>query len=133
MTPDKMTCSREMGLALQERGVTVESLFSHYHCDNADIVTLTVACCRNDRIIAPAYTVAELGEMLPSEVKGRALYYSLKIQNYHGKWMSWYENEYWDSLNEKTIVGHSEADNRAKMLLWLIDNGHLKVEYINEN
>ena len=77
-----------------------------------------------------AFTVAELGEMLPEELRKDNVHLSLLIQKIHignkkfpdyGKWGVCYLN-----MPSSSNVLHSEvdteADARAKMLIYLIEN-----------
>ena len=74
-----------------------------------------------------AFTVAELGEMLPTTLKER---YFLHIAPPHtvGVWVLWYEDEDYEKmfLNKKEGEWHvndkSEADARGKMLIYLLEN-----------
>lgn len=76
----------------------------------------------------PAFTVAELGEMLPSEVH---FFTSIKnpkrrknaqhIHFFHGRdWAVNYTGG--GAIDNYTQCGETEADVRAKMLIYLIEN-----------
>lgn len=71
----------------------------------------------NRLTIPDAFTVAELGEMLPSEVEGRRLW-STK------KWKS----VFWSTTESRALSFDdiSEANSRAKMLIYLIEKGIIK-------
>lgn len=80
----------------------------------------------------PAYTVAELGEMLPGHIASKAgTHYLLSTVNNYGEMIVWYENEWGDNFKGESFNDDSEADARALMLVWLIENGHLLVDEIN--
>ena len=71
-----------------------------------------------------AFSVAELGEMLPSWV------YTTKDNGTNKSFTSWYGDE--NTPNEIDIDGdnniqhaETEADARAKMLIWLIEKGYI--------
>ena len=70
----------------------------------------------------PAFTVAELGEMLPDAINDDELYTSK-----HGN--KWYV-EYMNLPEDKpeclrSLFAKTEADARAEMLIWLIENKHI--------
>lgn len=70
-----------------------------------------------------AFTVAELGEMLPPEIKDK------KFQRFVHGWKDT-AGEYWIGYADSTlkfesrllILGRTEADARAKMLVYLIES-----------
>jgi len=73
-----------------------------------------------------AYTVGELGEMLPNPILGTQ-YYFQEIMGYfldHRTYCVQYTN-----MGEvlHMTMGDTEADARAKMLIWLIEKEHLDV------
>ena len=74
----------------------------------------------------PAYTVAELGVVLPYHIENTNYFLLTERSNYflvgyaefeHGQLTAWLD----DVVPQKT-----EADARGEALLWLINNGHLK-------
>ena len=72
----------------------------------------------------PTYTVAELGEMLPVRI-GESNYGSFKA----GKAKVMYSCRYNDLVNFMEL---KEANARAKLLIWLIENNHVNVEDLND-
>lgn len=71
-----------------------------------------------------AFTVAELGEMLPYEINLYCLM-SFKTKRY---WSCRYENLQGDELVDvdiEDITATTEADARAKMLIYLLENNLL--------
>ena len=88
----------------------------------------------------PAYTVAELGELLPREIEhnkndwSRAYYitfsYLSPIEDRFSEPSVWYEDN--DLYGEDMILhgsgGDTEADARAQMLIWLIENDKIKID-----
>jgi len=81
-------------------------------------------------IFYPAYLASELGEMLPQEIK--TIHYKFPLKIHREK------NDTWDiSYNaspqsngvEEIWTQADTLDNAmAKMLIWLIEQGHVKVE-----
>lgn len=73
------------------------------------------------------YTVAELGEMLPDSIYDEDLYTSKHRNNWSVEYMNLPEDkpECLRSLSAKT-----EANARAKMLIWLIENKHINPKEI---
>jgi hypothetical protein len=125
MKLEDQVCSLENAKKLAELGVTAESLFVHYEIGNN--VALRCMCTIPSFILAPAYTVAELGEMLPANKHDRHAEYS---KTKKGWFVGWYSDDYGcgalthDYSNEL----QSEADARALMLIWLIENKHIEGE-----
>lgn len=65
----------------------------------------------------PAYTVAELGEMLPIEIEDNYLD-CYKTERLNGVWECSYES----AMNGHFEIANTEADARAKMLIYLKTN-----------
>lgn len=61
-------------------------------------------------VLAPAYTVAELGEMLSTKDNTN----TIRCTNVYNQWGCDYESH--------RTFGNTEADARAKMLIYLIEN-----------
>jgi len=96
-----------------------------------------------------AFTVAELGKMLPIEIADknsdglkRLFFFDTWKCNKGSLWRcaySYYENmgitntriEYLKG-NDGGIQAETEADARASMCIWLIKNGYVKVEELNK-
>lgn len=93
----------------------------------------------------PAYTTAELGALLPREIEhnkndwSRAYYilyaYSSPIDDKPSEPSVWYED---NDLHGDDMILHgtgavTEADARAQMLIWLIENDKIKIENGDSN
>jgi len=114
---EDQVCSLELAKRLKELGVKKGSILVWEYCDEncygiKFIPYAVVLSQYNNYILYPAYTVAELGEMLP-------LWHEIAKR----------ENEDWIcTVREKnsTINHHSfaekESDARAKMLIYLLEN-----------
>lgn len=106
MTLDQQVCSLELAKRLKELGVKQVSCFKWVH--KSLLPDVWVLGKRGKENVA-AFTVAELGEMLPS----MTISYFREIYDWHCKT---HMTDY--VVNEE----HTEADARAKMLIYLLDN-----------
>lgn len=117
-------CSLELAKRLKELGVKKNSLFYwDSHCIE-ELKTQGNYGITSDGEYS-AFTVAELGEMLPDEYltirfsdKKYTATTATMIANYTV--MEFYEED------------NTEADARAKMLIFLLENNYVKLEDINE-
>lgn len=128
--------SLELAKRLKELGVKQESIF--YHVRAIDDWQITSVITEKDKIywqhsvldILPmeyysAFTVAELGEMLPGMIKieGDDLFLTMDCDRH-----PYYQSmNYIPMLSIDTNDEDSEADARAKTLIHLIENGLMKV------
>ncbi len=73
-----------------------------------------------------AFTVAELGEMLPQWVKvgNRSHKFDYRGKNSYDQWVFAYHIDYQSPL--KTVFDKTEANARAKMLIYLKEKGLIK-------
>lgn len=123
MTIEDQVCSLELAKKLKELGVKQVSLFfyfedrveAHAHHSFENRLYLSNEEINSpDQKYASAFTVAELGEMLPT-----------------GIWSGKQNDEKivcWNQTFQKTLdediefYGDTEADARAKMLIYLLEN-----------
>ncbi len=125
--------SLELSRELKELGVKQESAFyweDSVFTDGWELKSKERATLKGSHEIYSAFTVAELGELLPSSIKhtlkgGKEPKYShyLQIIPDHwsgGKWTILYSSHH----SNRTIdfVDDSEAEARAKMLIYLLEN-----------
>jgi hypothetical protein len=141
MELQQQVCSLELAKRLQELGVKQESLFwwiqqVQEHLERNGKLTLvpTESWVVNDRPGSAGYysafTVAELGEILPESINVSGDHFHLRIT--HGTravnhWAIGYTNydaSWWPGL----IDDKKEANGRAKLLIYLLENNLLKVE-----
>lgn len=103
MELEKQVCSLELAKRLKKLGAKQESVF--YWVDYKS------AWCLREKAIQPqdcsAFTVAELGDMLPKLLK--------TICSKDGNW--------WVHTDDWSCCANTEADARANMLIYLIEEG----------
>lgn len=126
MNLERQVCSLPLAQRLKELGVKQESLFfwkdfgerdgfgveHRYHCTADNMVNGY-----------SAFTVAELGEMLPRSVVGKDGKRHPKEYrgvNAHGQHIVSYHEDFEPPL--ETVFADTEADARAKMLIYLLEN-----------
>ncbi len=121
MKLEDQVCSLELAKRLKELGVKQESIFSYDATMSPDGRTevLSIGC---PIFGYSAFTVAELGEMFPYV---SCLTYS---SNMHTEWWCNYAEEDREGVLhlKHTEKSATEADARAKMLVYLIDKGIVK-------
>lgn len=113
MKIEEQVCSLKLAKRLKELGVGQESSF--YWGDHGDLNWFINSA--EDKISGDisAFTVAELGEMLPAGVDGAILV----IGHLRRGWVIQYRRD--NSMSCETF-DNSEADARAKMLIHLLQN-----------
>lgn len=141
MTPiEQQVCSLELARKLKELGVRQESYFyynEHNFLINRDDVYEYYDCCAEDmKGYISAFTVVELGEMLPKSIycETSQKEYFLKIEkddmSEEGQIEGWLVR-YSGFFNKETLV-HCLRENfncaLAEILIYLIENGYVKAE-----
>jgi len=118
MKLEQQVCSLELAKRLRELEVKQESLF-WWHDGCSALVKPHVKrqndyCVGTQNGSVSAFTVAELGEMLPIEyISQRRPYGSIGANEY--RWLTGkYDDDY-------VISASTEADARAKMLIYLLE------------
>jgi hypothetical protein len=143
MKIENQICDLEYAKMLEELGVMQNSYFYHI-CGNGindefEEQHIILDTLQKDGIskykilegmkieFYSAFTVAELGEILPIELNDK---YLLSHRCSRGGWWLMYSNDSND--NEcNSVWDLSEANARAKMLIYLIENDLVKVEDLN--
>lgn len=123
MKLEDQVISLELAKKLKELGVKQESLFVWYVKLVIPVIIYlpTVARNKEDDETASAFTVAELGEMLPLGFQ------SYKIPS--GNWECDSEMPKYSQGRDRLVTrDFTEADARAKMLIHLIEKGFVKPE-----
>jgi hypothetical protein len=155
MKLENQVCSLELSKKLKELGVKQESLFywvigceqfctedkpSIINSEFHDIITEEWGDCHSYKKeeIYSAFTFAELGRILPKEIKSDDKFHPYQL---NCKWELHYSDIYmWhityikypnDKILDYLIYDKNEANARAKMLIYLIKNGLVKVDDIN--
>lgn len=136
MKLEQQVCSLELAKRLKELGVKQESLFMYQIFTEAPTArpylvrsNYTGGRAGNKEMEAlSAFTVAELGEMLPALVGQDQKYLyewkdllgnkTIALVDFDSKGMNMYEE----------FTGKKEADNRGKMLIYLIENNLLSTK-----
>lgn len=151
MKLEQQVCSLELAKKLKELGVKQESLFwwgmykqsNQFYGDFKVCTELHTADKVNYSFEYSAFTVAELGEMLPATIGEKTwLNYTKSLNGWSGTCETISYNKWEDKGNylepvricEFSIVPHSknekseksEADIRAEMLIYLIENKLMK-------
>ena len=121
MTLESQVCSLELAKRLKELGVKQESV--HYWCDPSDGNKRGIGFIRDNhvgyKVYCSAFTVAELGEMLPIGAESYKTDPRLAVHK-NGKWQT---NVYVNTLvNRVREFADTEADARAKTLVYLLEN-----------
>jgi hypothetical protein len=155
MELEKQVCSLELAKKLKELGVKKRGAFTWVLCTESEEYKLETFSTQfrgaihnyyamgydgSDGVtrnapkgfgeMFPAFTVAELGEILPQILKISKTSYQLFVSVALDKqWFVVYANEmdYHDNAPIKFMMCHNEADARAKMLIYLIENKLIKI------
>lgn len=143
MTTQDQVSSLEQSKRLKESGVKQDSLFYWVKGTDGEWSIIirkelngTISYQKGEHI--SAYTVAELGEILPHFIKIKGVKYQLfesvslgESDNPNSKrqWFMVYVNEldYTDNAPIPFLMHYNEADARAKMLIYLIENNLIKL------
>lgn len=131
MKLEQQVCSLELATKLKELGVKQESYFV-WHGDGSEENPWKVFIRSQTGSNIPAFTVAELGEMLPRVVtKDEKLYLLTPSAGGNGlRFIDYvtYHNGVGTFLAAYPYIeGDTEADARAKMLIYLIENNLIEV------
>lgn len=129
MNIEQQVCSLELSKRLHELGVKSDSIFVHIIEEGGNhriICLLQEFKHLQIRYVETynAYTAGELGLILPDG------HYSMKHEHEFTVWDDAIASDAALRLVRAT-QSKSEADCRAKALIWLIENGYVKVEHIN--
>ena len=129
MTFEKQVCSLELAKKLKELGVKQESYFVWKQLSNqsekwrVSLSDIHVKDYHGELI--SAFTVAELGEMLPHHIHLEGKNYQIEIWSGSDVkdvrfWSIGYNN--YGNKSEFVFGANTESDARAKMLIYLLEN-----------
>ena len=123
MTIEQQACSFELAKRLKELGVKQESYFYWVGDVRIEKESLFIVSCENPLVVCPikysAFTVAELGEILPPVLQhDRSDRVSeLSINRFQNLWLY----SYGDFLADDRNFSDTEADARASLLIYLLE------------
>jgi hypothetical protein len=115
MKIEDQVCSLELAQKLKELGVKQSSLFSFIYYKGMTFTGYELkqtAWKLEDQEYVSAFTVAELGEMLPENI-------------ITFKFKEMYECCFLNSPHRTNFTFKTEANARAKMLIYLLENGFI--------
>jgi len=136
MKLEQQVVNLELSKRLKELGVKQDSLWYWAEDNNEQWILLT----GGEEIDHPyarnfnsAYSVAELGELIPSSFYGKEgellAFTSYKVKKKKGVsklWVVFYEDIYNRSAKGRVIAkADTEANARALAMIWLIENKHI--------
>ena len=107
-------CSLESARKLKELGVKQESLFYWHETARLDGINNFNQSKINSKYCYSAFTVAELGDMLPEMVD------NLQILTWKKTWRE--QMTYFCEHRDNVFSAETEAEARAKMLIYLLEN-----------
>lgn len=133
MQLESQVVSLPLAKRLKELGVKQESIFWWLHEPEINDYTISNSFGSFDvgwEKECAAFTVAELGEMLPDEIKVGRITYGLTItkEGLDGWRADYLGSEYGepDTAFDDAFNGQTEAEARAHMLIYLIEKGMVK-------
>lgn len=142
MKKEEQVCTLDQGKKLEELGVKADAIFFWYRGFsnvNGPAGTLVTKewcderCVQN--AIYPAYTVAELGEMLPHTLFGeKMLIVSAPSEETEYLWCAMYVDvtEALSEVKEHWADGDTMAEALAQLLIYLLTNKLIDVNKINK-
>ena len=125
MKLENQVCSLELAKKLKELGVKQESLFYWGKTlGKFEIIYFPGNLTKSDAEIGrvSAFTVAELGEMLAKYNKNRDFVVTNFDNEEDFEWICQIQRFDSDDYIGETFYAETEADARAKMLIYLIEN-----------
>ena len=119
MRLEDQVVSLELAKKLKELGVKQESLFYYLPMyDGTHHILFYRELTHSINYYISAFTVAELGEMLPDYIE------LTKVKNIH---LATIYSEDNGTENNVSVIDDTEANSRAKMLIYLIEQGLYKL------
>ena len=148
MKLEDQVVSRELSEKLKALGVNKEPVFywievnkDKWECWELIHLMQHWECChqRNEKPVAkiPAYSVAELGELLPAGISltpYKTYYLVCHKDGHNNSWRLAYETHKGTRLTvenkEAYVLAETEADTRALLLIYLIENNLIDLKLI---
>lgn len=127
LTLEQQTTSLELSKKLKSLNVKQESLWYWYH-DDEGLGGGGYYLFEDNGIgrkEASAFTVAELGMILPKDMDNGIEYYETSWQDDGVILRFWLYDS--NGGYDKEFIADTEANARAKALIWLIENNHIEV------
>lgn len=132
MNLEQQVTSLETSRRLNELGVKQDSLWYHTYYEELDDTFIELG--KNHSDVVSAFTVAELGELLPKrnkrwDIEGKwSNDWWFRIDQ---AWGDWYVNYHGDHnyvhLLDEPIRDKNIAEAMGKMLIYLLENGLMKL------
>ncbi|PUZ25034.1 hypothetical protein DCC81_12025 [Chitinophaga parva] len=123
-------CTLEQGKRLAELGITASPKWMYFNCHPHSGLCLSEMPNRHMAILTghfpldpseysltPAFTVAELGQMLPDQIT---------------QYIRRESNNWWVGLGPLMAASSSEADARAQALIYLLETNQLTADEANK-
>jgi hypothetical protein len=140
MKLEEQVTSLELSKKLKDLGVKQESAFyweRSMFTDGWELKSKERASLKGSYEIYSAFTVAELGEMLPRVIQDKWFLRTKPVKNGNTAWSVQYvgkrgkEMTFRYSRMADPIQGNTEANARAKMLIYLLENDLLSAKQQN--
>jgi hypothetical protein len=126
---ENQVISLALAKRLKELGVKKKSIFTWGiggdRCEKEWTVLLTDDDSWSATETYLAFTVAELGDMLPACIQSNLITFLKRNHDHYSSYATFYSDGDRVSFQEHD---QKEAGSRAKMLIYLIENGHVKAE-----
>lgn len=117
MKLENQVCNLKLSKRLKELGVPQESLWYHWQTVDTEEYIGIKDFQSLEMENFSAFTVAELGEMLPKGTTLETFYHSLEVQLQYNLLDGSIQE-----LEERVVQGDTEADARARLLIYLLEN-----------
>jgi hypothetical protein len=140
MTLEQQVCSLDLAKRLKELGVRQESVCKWVLRYSTWVLwdegTRSEFETGAEKEYVSAFTVAELGEMLPKEITRGDITTAKCAEGFEkGRWLvapiDTNDEEGAHDWNDPAFYGNTEADARAKMLIHLIEHDTIEADEIN--
>lgn len=124
MKLEDQVCSLELAKRLKELGVPQESMYMHTCLSEHLTLIMHSMNVHPSHKLGSAFTVAELGKLLPSDIVINGEYWWPQISC---DWLLYYVNDNKKEMWADVYDEETEANARAKMLIYLIENDIIKI------